>query len=341
MPGSVTLGISCYRQADLVASLVESLLPSLLSGDEVLIADDGSGEADVSVLRRLCERFDAVHLIEGAPTGRAASNRNRLIAAARGDFLVSVDGDDALKPGWRLALRDALSNTPNADVVFFDYELVSPRGEAAQSSALRARGLHEHVVKLRRGGSGDVHDLDARGLQRLALTHSSPLHTVNCIVRKETLIALGISWDERFRVAEDTDFFLRLLRCSRVVYVDRTLGQYRLGEQGLTKTVRLESDLARVVQRQSMFLEAVRFGLLDDSLWKQLSLRTADAEMALAYHLRTFGEPRKARSMVLRALAAGIDRPKLVELFKSCVAQVLPRRRQESAQHYWQRANET
>ena len=340
MHGNVTLGISCYRQAELVASLVESLHASLLPGDEVLIADDGSGEADVAVLRGLCERFDAVRLIEGVPTGRAASNRNRLIAAARGDFLITVDGDDALKPGWRRALSDALSSTPNADVVFFDYELVSSAGTSEQVSALRARGLYEHLVQLRRGGSGDVHALDARGLQRLALTHSSPLHTVNCIVRKQTLVALGLAWDERFRVAEDTDFFLRLLRCPRVVYVDRTLGQYRIGEQGLTKTVRLESDLARVVQRQSMWLEAVRFGQLDDSVWEHLSWRTADAEMALAYHLRTFGEPRKARSMVVRALAAGIDRPKLIELVKSVIAQLMPRQGQDFTEHYWPRRTE-
>jgi glycosyltransferase involved in cell wall biosynthesis len=336
MHGNVTLGISCYRQAGLVTSLVESLLPTLLPGDEVLIADDGSGDAEVAVLRLLCERFEVVRLIEGVPTGRAASNRNRLIASARGDFLVSVDGDDALQPGWRDALSDALSIVPDADVVFFDYEIVAPKRDDTHSSALRARGLYDKLLVLRRGGTGDIHDLDARALQRLALAYASPLHTVNCIARRETLLSLGLSWDDRFRVAEDTDFFVRLLRCPRVVYVDRTLGQYRIGEQGLTRTARLESDLARVVQRQSMFLEAARSGHLDDSLWLHLTGRTAEAELALAYNLRTYGEPRKARAMVLRALATGIDRTKVVELAKSFAAQLMSPKRLDSSPHYWQ-----
>jgi hypothetical protein len=180
-----------------------------------------------------------------------------------------------------------------------------------------------------------VHELDARALQHLALAYSSPLHTVNCIARRNTLLTLGLRWDDRFRVAEDTDFFVRLLRCPRVAYVDRTLGQYRIGEQGLTRTARLESDLARVVQRQSLFLEAVRSGQLDDRLWSHLTRRTAEAELALAYNLRQHGEPRKARSMVWRALAAGIDRPKLIELIKSYAAQLMSPKRSGSSQPYW------
>lgn len=317
---SVTLGVSCYRQAELVVSLVDSLVQTLLPGDEILIADDGSGAEQLALLRPLCDRHSNVRVIEGVPSGRAATNRNRLIAGARADYLISIDGDDALNPGWRTALRDAVAVLPGAEVVFWDYAFVEPSGSTTASSALRARGLYEGITALRQeGASEDVYQLDARRLQRLALGESSPLHTVNCLIQRETLLARGLLWDDRFRVAEDTDFFVRLLRCQRVVYVDRVLGAYRIGEHGLTRTDRLESDLARVVQRYALFLEAARAGILDEEMWERIELRVAGAEKELAYNLRRYGASKRALRAALRSGLIDVSRETWLEVVKSIV----------------------
>jgi hypothetical protein len=171
-------------------------------------------------------------------------------------------------------------------------------------------------------------------MHRLSLRHSSPLHTVNCAIRCRYLRANQLRWDDRFRVAEDTDYFVRVLRDARVVFVDRVLGQYRIGDEGLTRTARLESDLARVVQRQCLALEAMRAGIGDKEMWTSIATRLHGVEVDLAYHLRKHGRPMLAFRVALRAFVLRPTASILIEMMKSLVERIF-RRRASSDSSYW------
>jgi glycosyltransferase involved in cell wall biosynthesis len=77
----------------LASALAQSVLP-----DEVLVADDGSGAATTEVVRAFVPRFAArgvplQHVWHPDEGFRAAAIRNRALAAARGDYILLIDGD--------------------------------------------------------------------------------------------------------------------------------------------------------------------------------------------------------------------------------------------------------
>lgn len=75
---------------------------------EVIIADDGSGPETAQVVAARAQRLDCdVHHVWQEDRGyRLARSRNRAIAAARGDYIVLVDGDMILHPRF---IEDHLS----------------------------------------------------------------------------------------------------------------------------------------------------------------------------------------------------------------------------------------
>lgn len=72
---------------------------------EVIVTDDGSGEATRSMLREMARDYPVrlVHLWQPDDGARMSRARNRGIAAAQGDYIVLMDGD--MVPG-RQFIRD-------------------------------------------------------------------------------------------------------------------------------------------------------------------------------------------------------------------------------------------
>lgn len=109
-PGSLTVVVPCYELGSLAVETVRSIWVSARPPDELLLIDDGStGEAT----RRALAELEAEAVRGGRPLrvirqpnrGLAAA-RNAGIAAATGEFISCIDGDDLIAPPFfRLAVE--------------------------------------------------------------------------------------------------------------------------------------------------------------------------------------------------------------------------------------------
>ncbi len=109
---TVSIIITVYNGAMLVAEAIESALAQTLPPLEVIVVDDGSSDDTADVVRR----FEAVRLIQQPNAGPAAA-RNTAIRAASGVFIALLDHDD-LFPAERLEHMVAeLIAHPGADYV--------------------------------------------------------------------------------------------------------------------------------------------------------------------------------------------------------------------------------
>ena len=96
----ISLCISTYNWPGALHLTLQSVLQQTVMPFEVLIADDGSKEET----RLLIERFTATspvpvqHIWQPDDGFRLAQIRNRAFAAAKGDYIVQVDGDLLLHP---------------------------------------------------------------------------------------------------------------------------------------------------------------------------------------------------------------------------------------------------
>ena len=92
---AISVIVSTYNwpralQLSLAALARQSRLP-----DEVIVADDGSGPATLELLHALAADYPTrlVHVWQEHRGFRVARARNRAIAAARGDYVLLLDGD--------------------------------------------------------------------------------------------------------------------------------------------------------------------------------------------------------------------------------------------------------
>jgi glycosyltransferase involved in cell wall biosynthesis len=106
-----------YNRTDALLAVLHSLARQCGSDHEVLIADDGSNDAQVARLRQHCPVFNCpVRHVWHADTGfTAAAARNLGAHHATGDYLVFLDGDCVPGPSFvkahtGLAERDCFVN---------------------------------------------------------------------------------------------------------------------------------------------------------------------------------------------------------------------------------------
>ena len=125
--------------------------------------------------------------------GGTGSALNAAAQAARGDYLVQLDADDAFRERRLEAVTAVLAACPGVDVVTGDAVVEHAGREVATMAAMNPPPL----------GDGRALMLERNWIPWPA-------------VRRATVLEIG-GWDERFAVFEDWDCRLRLLlsRCRR------------------------------------------------------------------------------------------------------------------------------
>lgn len=109
--------VTTYNQPAALALVLQSLAAQRLCAHEVVVADDGSGPETLALLNTLEPNlpFPIRHVWQQDYGFRAAAARNRAAAAARGDYLVFLDGDCLTRPA--LLSRHAALAEPGHFVV--------------------------------------------------------------------------------------------------------------------------------------------------------------------------------------------------------------------------------
>ncbi len=94
----ITISISCYNSADTVEQAIESALAQDYPNKEILIADDGSNDNTVAVIKQKIQGHDNVRLMVYKKNKGFAGSLNTIIAEAKGEFLAIFDDDDVSSP---------------------------------------------------------------------------------------------------------------------------------------------------------------------------------------------------------------------------------------------------
>jgi GT2 family glycosyltransferase len=176
--------ITAYQVAATIATAIDSALAQTRPAHEVIVVDDGSTDDLDGALRRY---RDLITLLR-KPNGGAASAHNMAAATATGDFLVTLDADDAFHPRRVEALSELAQARPDLDLITTDARFVvagSPVGSFLQYNPF------------------EVED------QRAAILRSCFVGGW-CAVRRTRLLEIG-GFDESLRTGQDWDCWLRLI----------------------------------------------------------------------------------------------------------------------------------
>ena len=154
-PQSCSLIIATYNWPQALEKVLESVRHQTRLPDEVIVADDGSREETVQLVKNFQQRFPVplLHCWQPDEGFRAGRARNIAIAAAKSEYTIILDGDMVIHPAF---VEDHLKAAENGYFIQGSRvlvnkettnELLSSRGGASLS--LFSKGIKNHLNAIR------------------------------------------------------------------------------------------------------------------------------------------------------------------------------------------------
>ncbi len=94
----VTIGVTCYNAQDTIERAIQSALGQDWPNVEIIVVDDVSTDNSWEILRAIAARARNVQVFRNPVNSRMATGLNRIIEAAKGDFVAFFDDDDESLP---------------------------------------------------------------------------------------------------------------------------------------------------------------------------------------------------------------------------------------------------
>lgn len=213
-PGGVA-SVTVYVVNRNYGRFLEQAIGSVLAQDhphlDVIVVDDASDDGSADVLRRF-EGDPRIRIIRHDTHRGLTACCNTALRAARGEFVMRLDADDAMHPSAVSKLASALSADPGAVLVFPDYVEVDGRGNTI-------RRVERHDFSL----VDTLSDL--------------PAHGACTLVRRSFLEGHG-GYDEAIACQDGLDLWLHVGPGQRVLQVREPLFSYRQHGGNLTRDQR-------------------------------------------------------------------------------------------------------
>ena len=230
---TVSVVIPCFNQARYVREAIESVLTQTEPPQEIIVIDDGSTDATLSLLKAFGRSIQVI----AQANGGVAAARNVGIAASKGDYVALLDSDDAWLPDKLAAQMRLAARWPDAVLL---HTLCSTMDK---NSLPRRDSAEEYPDRI---------EVDA--LERL-LGHCYPT-TSSCIIRRSALELVG-GFDVAFErqggyAAEDWELYVRLAEVGAFASVGKPLTKYRVHSESKTQADRLPHTLGLIALRQKI-----------------------------------------------------------------------------------------
>ena len=240
-PVEISIIIPFFNHVDDTLTCIESI-GRLTTGQtyEIIVVDDASTDQSASLLRRI----EGLVLIRNHQNVGFLGSCNRGAAAAKGDFLVFLNNDTVVSPGWLEALARTFEDVPEAGYV--GAKLVYPDGRLQEAGSV-----------IWQDASGwNYGKFDDAGHPRYNFTREVDYCSGACIMVPRHLFQELGGFDSRYSPAyyEDTDLAFRIRHAGhKVIYQPTAIITHH---EGLTSGTSLDSGVKSYQKlNQSKFRE--------------------------------------------------------------------------------------
>lgn len=182
--------IPAYNAETTLRRCMDSIVSQLTGDSEVLLINDGSIDGTEEICLYYSEQYPGVKLIS-KPNGGVSSARNMGLDAAKGEYILFVDSDDAVRSDYFSVLDEALKCSP--DMLLFKRQYMD-----------KSHCLKDCCA------SGTVYEgvnSTSRFLSKCLRRQELNLITTKAFKRK-IVEEHGIRFDERLDIGEDKAFAL-------------------------------------------------------------------------------------------------------------------------------------
>jgi glycosyltransferase involved in cell wall biosynthesis len=277
----VSVCVPTYNNAAFVAETIESILAQDYQSFEVVIADHGSTDHTLDIVRQFAND-PRVRLILGPAGGGAQANWNRATGHAVGDYIKLACADDPLYPGCLTKQVAALENNPGVVLVASKRDIIDATGAVVY----RGRGLA---------------GLDGRVPSELAVRRAVLAGTnifgepSSVLMRADALRASG-PWSDALPYLIDEDMYVRVLLNGDFYALPESLATFRVSKESWSLALAREQavqtrafhEIVRAAYPDAVHRRDLRIGGMRAEvnawarrviyLWLRGRLTTADAK---------------------------------------------------------------
>lgn len=218
---TLSIIVPSFRQAAYLPATLDSILQQKPSAAEVIVADGGSQDGTVEVLRDYAARYPNLQWLSERDSGPAEAV-NRGLARARGDIVGFQSSDDLYLPGAFATVLAHFEAHPDVGLLWGDAQTIDTEGRISWTGRLPPVSWQALFAR------------------RLCIPQSSTFF-------RRSLLAEGEGWDGRYHSC-DIEFWLRLLFRTRAEKIPHALSQWRVHEAQRTQAGKgLYDDYARII----------------------------------------------------------------------------------------------
>jgi len=183
----VSIVIPCYNSGNTIHELLDSLLKQECKYSwEVIVADNGSTDNSLDVVKRHIHKFDSLKIVSASRKRGAAYARNIGVENSSGEFILFCDSDDVVGDDWLKEMTNA----------FVQHDFIACRWEIEKLNSAS-------VVKTR--GEGQT-----EGLMDFAIVKYLPHASGGTLGIKKSIHDRIGGFDESFLYLQDTDYCWRV-----------------------------------------------------------------------------------------------------------------------------------
>ncbi|PIE20712.1 MAG: family 2 glycosyl transferase [Neptuniibacter caesariensis] len=209
-PETSSLIISTYNWPDALNLVLKSASIQSTQPDEIIIADDGSSEETCQLIKHWRPKLKPklTHIWQEDDGFQLARIRNKAIAAASGDYIISIDGDMVLSPYF---VEDHLNAAKPETFVQGGRVMIGPK---MTRHMLKTEKIDLHFFSPDIGNRKNTLKIEAlsRFLAKPETTSLVRIRGCNQAFWRQQLIAINgfneniVGWGK-----EDSDLFTRLI----------------------------------------------------------------------------------------------------------------------------------
>lgn len=194
---TLSIVIPAFNVADYITGTLDSVLSQNSPRVEVILTDDGATDNTVEVAQAAIARHGATNAaMHRKENGGVSSARNFGMDRAQGEYVLFLDGDDYLAPGFIQTFLD-LVDAHSPDILHWPYDLVDEQGAVVTA--------FPYPEPLENGGTG------LRSLEAVLLQRATRIWTCSISYRRQLLKDHGLRHTEGCRVGEDLEFIYKAL----------------------------------------------------------------------------------------------------------------------------------
>lgn len=196
----ISVVVPSFRMARFLPAMLDSTLGQDYRPLEIIVADGGSDDGTVEVLRGYAERFPELRWISEKDKGPADAV-NKGLRMARGEYIAIQNADDVFLPDALTAAAAVLQQNPQASFVYGDLEGLDEQGRTTYTRRFPDFSWEAFFA------------------------WSCTLAQSSILIRREHLLAIG-GWNAAYYSC-DLDCWLRLALRAPPVHIARTLSGWR------------------------------------------------------------------------------------------------------------------